>query len=162
MGESPVVAYDGPMSDQVNERLCALLRDDPIPEVRAEAARALGVTGEPGESIEPLVAALEDPSAGVRRAATLALGRIPDQQAVEALVRALAERPELWREASAALATGGERDLLDRLLPLLDSESSHVRAGAVRAIAAVTSSRPSEGEPVFEYTDEEGHRHPLF
>ena len=77
--------------------------------------------------------------------------------------RALAERPELWREASAALASAGDRDLLDRLLPLLDSESSHVRSGAVRAIAAVTSSTPAgEASPVFEYTDEEGHRHPLF
>ena len=99
----------------------------------------------------------------MRRAATLALGRIHDPRAVEALVGALAERPELWREASAALASAGDADLVDRLLPLLDSESSHVRSGAVRAIAAVTSATPAdEGQPVFEYTDEEGHRHPLF
>lgn len=129
-----------------------------------EAARALGVTGEPTESIEPLLAALDDSSAGVRRAATLALGRIPDPRAADALVGALAERPELWRESSAALATAGDRNLLDRLLPLLDSESTHVRSGAVRAIAAVSKgpTRPSEGGPIFEYTDEEGHRHPLF
>jgi HEAT repeat protein len=151
------------VSDEVHERLCALLRHDPIPEVRTEAARALGVTGEPRESIEPLVAALDDPSASVRRVATLALGRIDDQRGVEALIRALAERPELWREASAALAGAGDRDLLDRLLPLLDSESSHVRSGAARAIAAVASSTPAgKASPVFEYTDDEGHRHPLF
>jgi HEAT repeat protein len=151
------------VTDPVRQRLVALLREDPVPEVRAEAARALGVIGEPTESIDTLVAALDDSSAGVRRAATLALGRIPDRRAVEALAGALANRPELWREASAALATTGDRDLLDRLLPLLDSESSQVRSGAVRAIAAVSSSGPpGEGMPVFEYTDEEGHRHPLF
>ena len=52
--------------------------------------------------MEPLVAALDDPGVEVRRAATLALGRIDDARAVEALVRTIAERPELWREASAA------------------------------------------------------------
>ena len=152
------------MSDVAHERVCGLLREDPAPEVRAEAARALSVIGNPADSIEPLLAGLEDPSASVRRAATLALGRIPDPQAAEALVRALAERPELWREASAALATTRDRNLLDRLLPLLDSESSHVRSGAIRAIAAVSSGpvRSSDPGPVFEYTDEEGHRHPLF
>jgi HEAT repeat protein len=140
-----------------------VLRDDPVPEVRTEAARALGVTGEFDESVEPLVAALDDSSAGVRRAATLALGRIPDPRAVEALVAALAERPELWQESSAALASAADPGLLDRLVPLLDSDSSHVRSGAIRAIAAVSSSaRRGESEPVFEYTDDEGHRHTLF
>ena len=151
------------VSDSVHERLRAVLRDDPVPEVRTEAARALGVTGEADESVEPLIAALDDPSAGVRRAATLALGRIQDPVAVEALLAALAERPELWQEASAALAAAADPGLLDRLVTLLDSESSHVRSGAVRAIAAVSSSsRRAESEPVFEYTDEEGHRHILF
>jgi HEAT repeat protein len=151
------------VTDPIHERLRAILREDSVPEVRTEAARALGVTGELRESIEPLIAALDDSSAVVRRAATLALGRIPDRRAVDALVEALAERPELWREASAAVAPAGDRDLLDRLVPLLDSESSHVRCGAVRAIAAVSSSgAASEAVPVFEYTDDEGHRHPLF
>ncbi|HSD24793.1 MAG TPA: HEAT repeat domain-containing protein [Solirubrobacterales bacterium] len=151
------------MSDTVHQRLCDLLREDPVPEVRAEAARALGVTGESNESVEPLVAALDDSRAGVRRAATLALGRIPDPRAVEALVTALGERPELWREASAALAAAGDPGLRDRLVPFLDSESSHVRSGAIRAIAAVSSStRPAESGPVFEYTDDQGHRHILF
>jgi HEAT repeat protein len=151
------------VTDSVHQRLCTVLEGDPVPEVRTEAARALGVTGEGDQSVEPLVAALDDSSAGVRRAATLALGRIADPRAVEALIGALAERPELWQEASAALAAADDPSLLDRLVPLLDSDSSHVRSGAVRAIAAVSSSRRQSGsEPVFEYTDDEGHRHILF
>jgi HEAT repeat protein len=134
-----------------------------VPEVRTEAARALGVTGESDQSVEPLVTALDDSSDGVRRAATLALGRIADPGAVEALVAALAERPELWREVSAALAAAADPGLIDRLVPLLDSDSSHVRSGAVRAIAALSSStRRAESEPSFEYTDDDGHRHILF
>jgi HEAT repeat protein len=155
--------YHARVSDSVHLRLCKVLQDDPVPEVRTEAARALGVTGEADQSIEPLVEALDDSSDGVRRAATLALGRIADPRAIEALITALAERPELWQEASAALASAKDPGLLDRLVPLLDSDSSHVRSGAVRAIAAVSSStRQAESEPVFEYTDDEGHRHILF
>jgi hypothetical protein len=61
------------------------------------------------------------------------------------------------------LAASADPGLLDRLVPLLDSESSHVRSGAVRAIAAVSSStRRAEAGPVFEYTDDDGHRHILF
>ncbi len=151
------------MSDSIHQRLCTLLKDDPVPEVRTEAARALGVIGEADASVKPLVAALGDSSAGVRRAAALALGRIQDRRAVEALLEALEEQPELWQEASAALAAAADPSLLDRLVPLLDSESSHVRSGAVRAIAALSSSRGrAESEPVFEYTDDEGHRHILF
>jgi HEAT repeat protein len=155
--------YDGRVTGSVEQRLRALLREDPIPEVRAEAARALGAIGEPDEATEALVTALDDPNADVRRVVTLALGRIRDARAVDALVAALEERPELWREASAAIAGAGDSDLIDRLLPLLESDSNHVRSGAIRAIAAVSSpSAQGPGEPVFEYTDEEGHRHPLF
>lgn len=151
------------MTEAARVRFSALLREDPVPEVRAEAARALGVVGESEESVAPLVDALADSNVEVRRAATLALGRIGSPAAVEALVGVLTERPELWREVSAALATASGRDLENRLLPLLDSESSQVRSGAVRVIAAVTSPTPTgEGEPLFEYTDEQGHRHPLF
>lgn len=147
----------------VIDRLSAVLRDDPVPAVRREAARALGVTGERG--VEPLLAALDDADGGVRRAATLALGRTGDARAVDALLELLATRRELWEEASAALATVRAPHLAERLLDLLGAAEPEVRRGAVRALGAVA--KPALGvagdeEPLFVYTDADGHRHPLF
>jgi HEAT repeat protein len=153
------------VEEAVRVRLCRLLRDDPVDDVRAEAARTLRVARDDGaEVVEPLVAALDDPSEVVRRAATLALGSMRDVRAAQALVETLRTRPELWQEASAALATAGQRELLGELLPLLDVERAEVRRGAARAIAAVSKahSPARDDEPLFAYTDAEGHRHPLF
>lgn len=152
------------MDDSVHQRLCTMLEADPVPQVRAEAARALSVAGASVEqTITPLVSALADSNDGVRRAATLALARIRDPRAAEALMQTLRARPELWQEASAALASAGDRRLTARLLPLLDSESSQIRRGALRTIAALARSGTLEdSEPQFVYTDAEGHRHPLF
>lgn len=153
------------MPDELHARVRDLLDQDSVPQVRREAARALGVVaGTDVDRVEPLVKALDDPNDGVRRTATLALGRIRDARSAEALVTILTSRPELWQEASAALATAGDVELLPRLVSLLDSDSSHVRCGALRAIAAVVK-KPApreEREPLFAYQDEEGQRHPLF
>jgi HEAT repeat protein len=151
------------VSDDAHARARALLDGDPVPEVRREAARALGVPGDP-DSVESLIAALEDPNDGVRRVATLALGRIREPRVADALLHVLSSQPELWQEASAALATAADRDVLPRLVELLDADSSHVRCGALRAIAALTKAdtSPESIQPTFVYTDAEGHQHPLF
>jgi HEAT repeat protein len=150
------------MQDVV-DRLAALVRDDPEAPVRREAARALGVSGADG--VDPLLGALGDADGGVQRAAVLALGRTGDPRAVEALLDVLRTRPDLWEEASAALATVRAPHLAERLVPLLDAAEPEVRRGAVRALGAVV--RPALGEqvgeePLFVYTDADGHRHPLF
>jgi len=152
------------MDDSLQRRLCAMLQVDPVPEVRSEAARALSVAGaSPEQTIAALVGALDDPNHGVRRAATLALARTRDPRAAKALLDTLGSRPELWQEASAALASAGDRQLIARLLPLLDSESSQIRRGALRSIASLSRTRAlNDSEPQFVYTDDEGHRHPLF
>ena len=150
------------MPDDVHDKLRAVLRDDPVPEVRREAARGVSVTADPPvKAVEALVTALDDDNIGVRRAAILALGRLHDDQARETLVAALTSHPELWQETSAALATVGSEALIPRLLPLLDHGNAHVRCGAIRALAALHAA-PSPGDPLFVYEDEEGHRHPLF
>ena len=149
------------MADKVHDRLTAILRDDPSSEVRAEAARALAATHDI-DALDQVVSALADDDEGVRRAATLALGRIRHQRAASVLIDLLESRPELWREAAAALASAGDATAVDRLIPLLASDSAETRQGAVRAIAAVSMKAPTEAGPLFEYTDDEGHRHPLF
>ena len=149
-------------SDEIHDRLTGLLRDDPRPEVRGEAARALAVTHD-ADAVDALIAALEDPDEGVRRAATLALGRIRHPRSADALVNVLAERPALWQEAAAALASAADPEAVPRLIELLGSDEAQVRQGAARAIAAVhAAGRSREQGPLFEYTDGEGHRHPLF
>lgn len=149
------------MADSVHDRLTAILRDDPESDVRAEAARALAATHDV-DALDQVVSALDDDDEGVRRAATLALGRIRHERSATVLIDLLESRPELWQEAAAALASAGDAGAVERLIGLLDSESAEVRQGAVRAIAAVSMKAPRESGPLFEYTDDQGHRHPLF
>lgn len=61
----------------------ALRNEDP--NVRWEAARALGVIRDP-RAVEPLIAALGDRDPDVRRKAALSLGKIRDPKAVEPLL----------------------------------------------------------------------------
>lgn len=80
----------------------ALLANDKRPAVRARAARALGHIGNRGS--RPLIeAALNDPSAVVRREAAFALGLVADSLAVRAVVDRLSREGD--PAARAALVT---------------------------------------------------------
>lgn len=83
--------------------------DDPSPEVREEAARALGRIGS-SEATEELLSRLSDPASAIHIEAARALGRIGDERAVPALARCLAgASPELRAACAEALgAIGGE------------------------------------------------------
>ncbi|HVP01038.1 MAG TPA: HEAT repeat domain-containing protein [Solirubrobacteraceae bacterium] len=146
--------------DELQKRLRSLLREDPVPEVRREAARAVGAFDD-AAAVDTLVAALDDDNVTVRRAAIIALGRAPHERARAALIDALTSHPELWQETSAALATAGTPELISQLQPLLEHPSTHVRCGAIRALASLRT-REVDREPLFFYEDDEGHRHPLF
>ena len=81
---------------------------DGVPSVRVVAATYLGIIHEqPAQSVPPLIAALEDPDAEVRRAAATALGSFEGDE-VEAAIPALRKAagdsdPDLAREAGRSL-----------------------------------------------------------
>jgi len=69
-------------------------------EVRREAARSLGLIGDP-QAIKPLTEAMQDERWFVRETAALALGRIKDPSVMEVLIMALKDRSAGAREAAA-------------------------------------------------------------
>ena len=79
--------------------------DDPDPEVREEAARALGRIGSTdAEAVDALVARLKDPQSTIRPDAAQALGQICDPRAIPALLEGLAcPLPEVQDACAYAL-----------------------------------------------------------
>ena len=119
------------------EELTAALHD-PIPEVRREAARALGAIGDP-RAVPALVRALQDPATDLVLEAAEALGAIGSPDATDALLPLLqAERIEARVAAAQAL-----RRIADpRALPTLMQRLEHApgpleQASLLEAIAAV-------------------------
>lgn len=76
-------------SPEATTPLIALLRDD-VPDLRAQAARALGERRVP-IALEPLISLLNDPEPTVRLQGVIALGRIGDPKAVADLVPVLTD-----------------------------------------------------------------------
>jgi WD40 repeat protein/HEAT repeat protein len=136
---APVSAADEVLtrrSDPRLRQLAALLADPKAPaDLRSRVALTLGGLRDP-DGQGPLVTALRDPDAGVRRAAASALGnfepRAPDT--VRALVRVLAEDKDDQARASAARALHGSaaKAVPDDLLRALKED----RAAGVREAAA--------------------------
>jgi len=115
--------------------IIALLRSDPSPELRAEAALALADAGAVGARTA-LLAALEDPVLGVRQMAILALGELGepgDLELAERLTSALgAVEPALRFQALIAcerLAPERAEALIERAV---QDEDDEVRAMALR------------------------------
>ena len=118
------------------EELTAALHD-PIPEVRREAARALGAIGDP-RAVPALIRALQDPASDLVLEAADALGAIGSPDATDALAPMLeAERVEARIAAAQAL-----RRIADpRALPALMQRLEHApgpleQATLLEAVAA--------------------------
>jgi len=128
-------------TSQVREPLLALL-GDPLPSIRAAAARALGWPGNQG-AVDALVKRLEAPGeeAAVRAAALQALGRIGDPSA-RAGVLAASRDPDpavrgaaLWAVTLGALTDPADRaTLLGRFIEDEPLDLLH-RAQAIQALA---------------------------
>ena len=138
--------------------------------LRRDAGEALARLGAP--AIEPLIAALRDPDADVRKVATralveiggpsfdplfvalredrcadaaVALGEIGDRRAVEPLIMALGAGNEAM-SAAAAMALGKLKDALavEPLIRALSDRAGDVRANAAKALGEIGDRRAVE------------------
>lgn len=101
-----------------------------------EAATALAAFGEP--ALGPLCAALRDPSENVRAWSVVTLGRLRDAQALNLLLRALADRaPQVRAYAAEALSTFADASTFAPLASMsrLDPDP-FARSRAAYALAA--------------------------
>lgn len=117
-------------------RASSLLRDllkDPQPDLRARAAYALGMIGDP-TAAPALSAGLKDPEWAVRAMAAKALGRLRETESIPALAATLSD-PQWWVRANAAEALKGKGAAgQDALLRLLDSDDPYAAQQSVQML----------------------------
>ena len=144
-------AFEQWATAQVRPTLVAVLKD-PLPEIRAAAARALGWPGN-HEAVPALRERVETPgeSAVVKAAAVRSLGRIGDRS-VRALVITTTSDPDasvrgaaLWSVTLGSLADPADRT--SYLMRLAEDRAleAQLRADAVRALARVKEEGVVEG-----------------
>ena len=116
---------------------------DPSPDVRREAADALGASGDP-RSVKPLIGVLKDDSFRVRIGAAYALGKI-GSPAVEPLIVALEDGNPLVREG-AAIALGHIQDsrALKPLNAALMDPTPEVRESAQLALDKIRNNTAAD------------------
>jgi PAS domain S-box-containing protein len=104
------------------------------PSVRAQVVEALV---RDGAGVVPLlIDQLRAEDLDTRQAAALALGRIGDRRATDALVAAVGD-PELALPAAGALARLGDSDAFEALLGLLDHADTAVRQAVIAALNSI-------------------------
>ena len=128
------------MGAPARDALLAAVRDA-NPAVRAGAAYALGMTGDP-RNLEVVLTALRDPDPRVRRAAALGLEMHADMRAVPALLAALRDKDMSVRLAVIrALGATEDARVVDSLLRLLRDANPAMRATALSALKAFNEPR---------------------
>jgi HEAT repeat protein len=152
-------------SDHNKAALMELRRalEDPVTDVRREAALALGQIGDVGAA-PALTRRLTDDSEPVRRAAALALGRIMTAEARDALLAALEGDPSVWREAAVALSRHHDPEVVTRLTALVANPEAdkHSRRGAALALGALLAGEPlsiATAVPPSTFEDDRGRVH---
>jgi HEAT repeat protein len=122
-------------SPSVKPTLRLLESDDK--ESRRWAARALGMIKDP-QSVDGLIAVLQDARSEVRKAAALALGEIGDARALRPLVQSSTSRDvETRRAATEALGSLGSKDALDALKQAVEDQSEPVQLSAIGALTRI-------------------------
>jgi len=129
------VGLTGDLASAPAVRKIASERGDP--EMRAQAAMALGLLGDRAGGPPVLRAMLRDaPSPSMQREAAFALGMLGDREAVDILLRLVADGGSVYVQGSAAVALGrigGEESVAPLAAMLRDRD----RPGISRAMASV-------------------------
>ncbi|MDD1774324.1 MAG: HEAT repeat domain-containing protein, partial [Methanobacterium sp.] len=114
--------------------------NDENPEVRLQAAKSLGLIGEP--AVKPLVEQLKIEEGHSRRYATYALKEIGDSSAVRNLILAL--KDDDWgvrKFAALSLGEIGDTEAVEPVIELLDDEDYGVKVAATRALGDLGDER---------------------
>jgi len=115
------------------------LLNDPNPETRREAIRALGQIA-PAAAVGPLLEKLSDENINVRIEAISALGKMRSVEAVEPLISVLESKTkDLSRAAAVALGRIGSEQAVGPLLGFLESPNWWDRTAAIDALGEVGS-----------------------
>jgi HEAT repeat protein len=97
---------------------------DPLPEVRASAARALG-SSKSIVALNALTHLLQDPEWFVRLRAAAALGEVNDPRAIPALIAALCDENRLVRLRTAEVLSRFESDLPEILRTVMETKDEY-------------------------------------
>lgn len=130
--KAAIVALGKIKDERVLEPLIGQLRNDEFNELATEA---LAEIGQP--AVEKLVAALKDKDENVRKQAVIALGRIKDPAAGDALIEMLKDKDWFTRlTAAAALEQLHDERGREAIKPLLQDPDLVVRMRVERILAA--------------------------
>lgn len=123
--------------------LLELLRDEG-PELRRTAVESLGKIGDP-RAVEPMLPLLHDPTALVREASVLAMGRVKPaatSEVIGLLTRALEDPSESVRQAAVAIGDiEPSSQLLQPVLVLMQASDVTIRRTVVKALLQVDASQ---------------------
>lgn len=130
-------SIDGLRGDLALEEVIARL-DDPNPEVREEAAKALGRIGSE-EAVDVLTARLEDTHSTIRIQAAQALGKIGHPKAIPALLDAINTSSEELQEAciQSLGKIGGDQSVKTLLKIFKNNLSDRIFTSGAEAAAAM-------------------------
>jgi HEAT repeat protein len=117
--------------------LVTIMNDDPDPDLRAAAARALGEIGDPQASIH-LYEAIESPFPPVRKFAVISLLTIGDESVGTYLVGELREGQDPGElEILKLLALIPDPTLIEAISPYLEHSDNDVRTQAAAAVFSI-------------------------
>ncbi len=134
--------------------------NDPVPEVRIEAAYALGHFNESEEiaqTEEPLINALGDSRVEVQAAAAGSLGRIESKKAIPLLAELIqSKNSTLCRTAIYSLERYKDPEAADALIAALGNENSNIRVDIVYSLREIGDIRAVD--PLISLLGDENYR----